>query len=42
MQIDNTQPINLIKKDNSLLINFNRADKLNAINLQMRDIIWEG
>ena len=42
MQIDNTQPIHLIKKDNSLLINFNRAHKLNAINLQMRDIIWEG
>ena len=42
MSLNNAQSVNLIKKDSSLLVNFNRANKLNAIDLQMRDLIWEG
>tara|TARA_Y100001970_G_scaffold159791_1_gene195545 strand:- start:30926 stop:31600 length:675 start_codon:yes stop_codon:yes gene_type:complete len=40
--INQDQPIELVKKERSLLINFKRANKLNAIDLQMRDVIWEG
>ena len=42
MSLNNTQSINLIKKGSSLIISFNRVNKLNAIDLHMRDIIWEG
>ncbi|MBI51635.1 MAG: hypothetical protein CL779_00255 [Chloroflexi bacterium] len=38
----NVQSISLIKKNSALLINFNRENKLNAIDLHMRDVIWEG